>query len=133
MNLVCNQQFRLKLIFCNELATLQAIPLNGVPSEAGQGAIGGIVRGKEDLVSLSSDIELGSVVQTRQLGKQEFGKDAPPKFERIFNMLPPSQIISAIEEHFATYHADIVLGPTKLSSSEGFRRMTNWFRQRALI
>ncbi len=133
MTRACNQQFRLKLIFWNELATIQAIPLNGVPSVAGHEAVGGVVRGKEDLVSLISDIEIDSVVQTRQLGMQEFGDDTPPKFQRIFNMLLPSQIISTIEEHFETNRVDIVLGSTKLSPPEGFQRMTNWFRQRALV
>jgi hypothetical protein len=129
----CNQQFRLKLIFYNELATIQAIPLNGVPSVAGHEVVGCIVRGKEDLVSLISDIEIDSVVRTRQLGTQEFGDDAPPKFQRIFNMLVPSQIINTIEEYFETDRVDIVLGSTKLSPSKGFQRMTNWFRQRALV
>jgi hypothetical protein len=147
------QRFRLKLIFYDELASLEAIPLNGVPSPAGHEAVGGMVRGKEDLVSLISDIGIDSVVQTRQLVEQELW----PRIERTFNMLTPSQIISAIEGHFAAYHeaeeriifADqplterdrvalpalkgIDLGSTRLSPAEGFQRLTDWFGRRALV
>ena len=79
-------------------------------------------------MSLISEIEIDSVVHTRQLGKPGLGDDTLPKFERIFNMLLPSQIISTIEAHSARYPGDIVLGSTRLSPSEGFQRMTNWFR-----
>ena len=145
------QPFRLMLIFYNELAALQAVPLNGVPSPAGHEAVGGIIRGKEDFVSLISHIGIDSVVKTRQTSNE------PPAFERIFNMLPPSQIISTIEGHFAAFHQaemkiiladrplterdgvalpaleNIVLGSTQLSPSEGFQRMTVWFRRRTLV
>lgn len=145
------QPFRLMLIFYNELAALQAVPLNGVPGPAGHEAVGGTVRGKEDLVSLISHIGIDSVVKTRQTSSE------PPTFERIFNMLPPSQIISTVQGYFAVYHQaemkiiladrplterdsvalpaleNIVLGSTQLSPSEGFRRMKDWFRRRTLV
>lgn len=150
------QPFRLMLIFYNELAALQATPLNGVPSPSGHEAVGGMIRGKDDLVSLISHIGIDSVVQTRQLRKPALSENGPPAFERIFNVLPPSQIISTIERHFAAYAdaevkilstdrslteldalalpalQEIVLGSSTLSPSEGFQRMMDWFGRRAL-
>jgi hypothetical protein len=147
-----NQRFRLTLIFYDEFACLQAIPLNGLPSPVGGERIGGTVRGKDDLLSLISDAEIDSVVQTRQIA----GLGDTPVLERIFNVMPPGQIISAIEGHFAACREaeervvladhpltkgeraappildEIVLGSTKLSPSEGFSRLMGWFRRRAL-
>lgn len=109
------QRFRLKLIFDDELACLHAIRLNGVPSPAGHEAVGGMARGKEDLVSLITDVGIDSVVQTRQLGERALG-DAkliaeyvaaswrPPNIEHTFSIRTPSEIIGAIEGHFAAYH-----------------------------
>jgi hypothetical protein len=142
------QPFRLQLIFYDEIESLQAVPLNGVPRRAGDEATGGMVRGKKDLVSLISEIGIDSVVQTRQV------RERPLTFEHTYCLLPPSQIVDLVEERFAACHeaedkilADrpltgrdvvalsffecIVLGSTKLSSTVGFQRMREWFERRS--
>ncbi len=148
----CGEQpFRLMLIFYDELATLQAIPLNGVPDPAGCEKIGGMVRGKEDLLSLLSDIGIDSVAQTRQMATLD---QEPPRFVRIFTIQTPSQIIDYIEARFGEGHAaemrfiesdtlleldpgpnmeEIVLGATKLTPGQGFQLMMDWFIRRTLV
>ncbi|HYL36786.1 MAG TPA: hypothetical protein VEV17_12805 [Bryobacteraceae bacterium] len=144
--------FRLSLIFQDGLATMQAVPLNGVPSPMGH-PVGGIIRGKEELVSLISHTEIDSIVKTRQLGESASSENGPPTFERTFYRLPPSQIIGNIEMHFAACEdaemkiisgdegcsaarralVDIVLGSTKLSQSEGDQRTTDWLKRRPSV
>lgn len=140
------QPFRVQLIFYDELKSVQAVPLNGIPSPIGDEGVGGMLHGKEDVASFISDIGIDSIVQTRQLSEQ------PLVLERIFHTLPPSQIISAIEEGFGarcevdvkilegqplterdhatlSYFECVVLGSTGLRSTEGFCRMREWFRR----
>jgi hypothetical protein len=152
------QQFRLRLIFYDELESMYAIPLNGLPGTAGDEPVGGIVRGKEGLTSLISEVGLDSEVRTRQTDQQELGDSKPPVLERTFIIRSPSQIISLIEGRFAAYREaeenliladrplterdvkalpafeeDIVLGSTKLSPSDGFERLKHWFSGRAFV
>jgi hypothetical protein len=140
--------FRVQLIFYDELGSVQVVPLNGVPNSLSDEIVGGMLRGGHDVASFISGIGIDSIVQTRQLS------DLPrPAFELTFHTLPESQIITAIEERFsARYEADvkilegqpltegdgaalshfecIVLGSTKLRSTEGFCRMREWFKRR---
>lgn len=51
--------------------------------------------GREDVLSFLSEIGIDSIVQTRQLTQQSL------TFELIFNLLPPKQIIGAVEQRFA--------------------------------
>ena len=142
------QPFRVQLIFYDELKTVQAVPLNGVPDPLRDETAGGLLHGKDDVLSFISAIGIDSIVQTRQL------RDLPnPAFELIFHMRPAGEIISVIEKRFDTrYEADIkilegkplterdraavsdldciVLGSTRLRSTDGFHRMREWLEQR---
>lgn len=142
------QPFRVQLIFWDELENVQAVPLNGFPNPPGEETPGGMLHGRDEVISFILAIGIDSIVQTRQLS------DLPnPAFQLIFHMRPAGQIISAIEERFdARYESEIkilegqplteldsaalsyfeyiVLGSTTLRPTTGFSRMSEWFKQR---
>lgn len=141
------QPFRVQLIFYDELKSVQVVPLNGIPPSLSDEVVGGMLHGRHDVASFLSGTGIDSIVQTRQF------RDLPgPAFELTFHMRPQTQIISAIAERFRacyaadlkilegqtpaargaapTYFQSIVLGSTKLRSSEGFYRMRGWLERR---
>jgi hypothetical protein len=142
-----DQPFRVQLIFYDEMKSVQAIPLNGLPSSVSDEMTGAMLHGRDEVASFAAGIGIDSIVQTRQLS------DQPLILERIFHTLPPNEIIGAVERRFdARHEADIkilggqrltetdraalsdfeciVLGSTELRSTVGFRRMGEWCNRR---
>src|SRR5713101_7985169 len=69
-NMYKEQPFRVQLIFYDEMKSVQAVPLNGLPNSVGDETTGAMLHGRDDVTSFAAGIGIDSIVQTKQLSDQ---------------------------------------------------------------
>ena len=138
------QLFRLQLIFLNELEDVQAIPVVCRQMSGCCEVMSGVVRGRDNLARMISDVEIDSIVETRQV------HEMPLQFERTFHVHSADEIVNFIEKRAKARQIEdlkmlessdpdisaeaiqpafgrITLGSTRLLVLDGIHRTNDWF------
>ncbi|MCK6681426.1 MAG: hypothetical protein L6R30_03285 [Thermoanaerobaculia bacterium] len=141
--------FRALFLLRNNLENIQVVPL-GSTHVHGNAVLGGVLQGREELLSFVREVQFDSIVESYQV------TDLPhPSFLRTFHLVSSPETLLGLLDHRLVVepiyahrvlsleaksspeqltlapHEAFQLGSTVLSANEGIERVSSWFRDRA--